>query len=101
MVACDLQERFIFGLEESGHFPLFPDWAFNRIRRVAKNDLIVFEKFEKTPDCCQFAFSGLAAGLLRRKGVDIFDDIDALQAIRDIPITPPLLQPSEKVLQIA
>ena len=95
-----LQKRLILRLEEYRRVPLFPDWSFNGVSRIAINNLVVLAKLEKSPDRRELSLSRNGGGLLFSQVVDKCHNINALHPVRDIPVNPPLFQPFNKLLQI-
>jgi hypothetical protein len=58
MIAGHLEQSLILGFEEYRRVALFPDGPFDRVGRIAKDNLTVFAKFQEAPDACKFSFPG-------------------------------------------
>ena len=95
-----LEKRFILRFEKHHGVSLLPDWPFNRIRRIAKDDLIILAELQKAPDCRQLPPSSYCCQLLRSQLIDKANNINPFNPVWDIPIYPACLQPGNKLPQI-
>src|SRR5262249_6905527 len=94
---CYLQQSLVLCLEEYRRVPLFPDWSFNRVGWITKDNLVVFEKFEKPSDRRELSFPGDGRSFAAGQVVNKLHNVYPRNPVRDIEVNPACFEPLDKL----